>query len=223
MKGIFLKDFYTMKSSLILIFIMCIILIIPTPIIENCTTLNATGVIPLIILFSSMTICLTMATTIIDDKNSKWMKFLFITPVSKKEIIDSKYIEYLLCGIGGILVPYIIGIVIIFLNPSLLVTVEYMLQFVGISFILVFLCGSIILPSALILYKNKSILSSLIIFITTFLSLIISGVLVYLVNLILSNMKLEIDIYSAVISASCVISFLCYMLSWIMLRNKYKL
>ena len=141
MKGLFLKDFYAMKSSFIVVFFYCICLTILAYIVEKITELNILAVLPLIIVFSSLTLSLTLVTLIMGDRNSKWTKFVLTSPVSKKEIIDSKYIEYILCTIIGIIFSNIIIFGMYYLN-NILNNKDYFQYYcihVFISYIIIYL------------------------------------------------------------------------------------
>jgi len=176
MKGLFLKDFYAMKSSFIVVFFYCICLTIFAYIVEKITELNILAVLPLIIVFSSLTLSLTLVTLIMGDRNSNWTKFVLTSPVSKKEIIDSKYIEYILCTIIGIIFSNIIIFGMYYLN-NILNNKDYLFNitvYMYLSVILSFICGSILIPVVFLKYKEKSIMSVIIMFMTAFASFIIS-------------------------------------------------
>lgn len=230
MKGLFLKDFYSMKESLGIIMAICIIIAILLGVIWNNTTIVVgftSAILELLIIFGTLTISMTLATTIMTDKKDKWTRFLITTPLSKKQIISSKYIEYALYAIVSILITFFIGLVVTCFSHSeeKLFMLRTIVSGAGFAFIITFLCGSIIIPSAFVVYKDKSALSSIMIFLTTFFSFLFTVYAVIGTKFLIYNVFKYTDYEkeNLIIIVTCAIfSFIIYLLSWYISQKKIR-
>ena len=93
MKGLLLKDFYIMRdSSLIMVLTMLIVGV----------ALAVLSSPWLLIVVATTSLSMAAVTTISNDKITQWDKFSATLPVSRTQIISSKYYMYALLGIIGI-------------------------------------------------------------------------------------------------------------------------
>ncbi|MDP4090388.1 MAG: ABC-2 transporter permease [Bacillota bacterium] len=107
MIGLLLKDIYNLKNNIknfVIIAIVFIVLIIFQHS-EN-----------IIILASTLLFSVLSTSTIIMDYNAKWNKFAVTTPISRKDIVYSKYILFCLFTLSGTVIGLIVSIPFIFMN-----------------------------------------------------------------------------------------------------------
>ena len=137
MKGLLLKDYYLIRSTLLFNLIVFVVI--------------AAGMS-----FLVSTWVLTVPTINL-DKSSGWRKVSCVLPVSRKTIVDSKYALYLLLSGAGLVLGFVLG------GAAALLKNEpdsaSMLIFAGISVAMALLSGSISIPCNLLLSEEKSIIS----------------------------------------------------------------
>jgi ABC-2 type transport system permease protein len=151
MKGLLLKDFYLIRKSLLIMFLTFVAL---------GATLSALitswALIPLgAIMFETM-----VTTTINTDRNSGWHKVSGVLPVSRKCVIQSKYMLYLILGAIGI----ILGVVACVVISNIYSEWNYnsFLLFFSLSFTMALISGSITLPCSFIFSEDKSMIGQMI-------------------------------------------------------------
>ena len=148
---------------------------------------------------------MTVSGTIISDKKNKWTQYSVTLPVSKKQIISSKYIAYLFWVIVGLIVGTLICLAVLKITNT---TDNYMNIFIGFSIIISLLSGSIIMPCNFVLPEEQSIIGTILAYSLT------SGILalsIFGLNQIFNvreNMNMTLVI-------CCIISAVIYIISWI--------
>lgn len=93
MKGLILKDFYTMSSTLKIYAFLILVYVAVFGIMEN----NPVSAI----MVSTLVISMSPVTALAYDEQSKWDKMARTAPVSAKEIVVAKYIFSLLMAVAA--------------------------------------------------------------------------------------------------------------------------
>lgn len=202
MKGLLLKDFYTTKANILVAFLSCIVMAIGLSIVISPSVVIILVAIPL---------SMTVSSTIISDKKNKWTQFTITLPVTKKQIISSKYIAYLFWTVLGMLVGSLVCYIILKVTNS---TDEYINMFMGFSIIISLLSGSFIIPCNFMLPEENSLIGTILAYSMT------SGILalfIYVIKKVIgvSNMNLTLLII-------CSISVIVYLISWYISQKKIK-
>ena len=202
MKGLLLKDFYTTKANILVAFLSCIVMAIGLSIVISPSVIIILVAIPL---------SMTISSTIISDMKNKWTQFAITLPVTKKQIISSKYIAYLFWTVLGMLIGSLICYIILKVTNS---TDEYINLFMVFSIIISLLSGSFIIPCNFILPEENSLIGTILAYSMT------SGMLalfIYLIKKVIgvSNMNLTLLII-------CSISVIVYLISWYISQKKIK-
>lgn len=202
MKGLLLKDFYTTKANILVAFLSCIVMAIGLSIVISPSVVIILVAIPL---------SMTVSSTIISDKKNKWTQFAITLPVTKKQIISSKYIAYLFWTVLGMLIGSLICYIILKVTNS---TDEYINMFMGFNIIISLLSGSFIIPCNFMLPGENSLIGTILAYSMT------SGILalfIYLIKKVIgvSNMNLTLLII-------CSISVIVYLISWYISQKKIK-
>lgn len=203
MKGLLLKDFYTTKANIFVALLSCLVMAIGLSFVISPSVIIILVTIPL---------SMTVSGTIISDKKNKWTQYAVTLPVSKKQIISSKYIAYLFWMIIGLMVGILICLVTLKITDA---TDSNMNIFIGFSIIISLLSGSIIMPCNFILPEEQSIIGTILAYSLT------SGILalsIFGLNQIFdvrNNMNVTLIICS-------VSSFIIYIISWMVSSQKIK-
>lgn len=203
MKGLLLKDFYTTKANILVALLSCLVMAIGLSFVISPSVVIILVAIPL---------SMTVSGTIISDKKNKWTQYSVTLPVSKKQIISSKYIAYLFWVIVGLIVGTLICLAVLKITNT---TDNYMNIFIGFSIIISLLSGSIIMPCNFILPEEQSIIGTILAYSLT------SGILalsIFGLNQIFNvreNMNMTLVI-------CCIISAVIYIISWIVSSQKIK-
>lgn len=203
MKGLLLKDFYTTKANILVALLSCLVMAIGLSFVISPSVVIILVAIPL---------SMTVSGTIISDKKNKWTQYSVTLPVSKKQIISSKYIAYLFWVIVGLIVGTLICLIVLKITNT---TDNYMNIFIGFSIIISLLSGSIIMPCNFILPEEQSIIGTILAYSLT------SGILalsIFGLNQIFNvreNMNMTLVICR-------IISAVIYIISWIVSSQKIK-
>ena len=110
MKGLLLKDYYLIRSVLYIILVVFAVVGI------GMSFLTSTWVLTVL---ATVMLGMISVTTINMDKNSGWRKVSVVLPVSRKAILDSKYILYLLLSGAGLFLGVILSVVVSILKGQL--------------------------------------------------------------------------------------------------------
>ncbi len=148
MKGLLLKDYYLIRSVLYIILVVFAVVGI------GMSFLTSTWVLTVL---ATVMLGMISVTTINMDKNSGWRKVSVVLPVSRKAILDSKYILYLLLSGAGLFLGVILSVVVSILKGQL--DYQSMLVFVSISIAMALFSGSMTIPFAFLFSEEKSMLA----------------------------------------------------------------
>ncbi|MCC0666115.1 ABC-2 transporter permease [Clostridioides sp. ZZV15-6597] len=151
MKGLLLKDYYIIKSSIIT-------LLITFAVIGFGVSFFATPQV--LIVIATTVLGMSVATIINIDKKCGWLKTAVTFPTPKRTIISSKYLMYvLLCLLGivfGIIFSTMVSFVINDMNFS------FLPLFTCLSIVMTFFSGGIMLPCFYLLDEEKSVVGAII-------------------------------------------------------------
>lgn len=156
MKGLLLKDFYVIRESLLMLILTFIavgaglaILISPW----------------VLIIIAATTLSLQAVTTIQNDKSTQWNRFSATLPISRTQVVRSKYLSYILLCITGILLGIIVSIVASIFKQEF--DVYNMFSYSCLAIIVSLLPGGISIPCAFLFDEEKSILGLILSYIVT--------------------------------------------------------
>ena len=102
MKGLLLKDFYIIRSGLLILLLTFVFVG------AGMSFLISPWV--LIVIFT-VTLSFQSAVTVQTDKSSQWDRFSVTLPVSRKQTIASKYVMYILLSLAGLAIGAVISII----------------------------------------------------------------------------------------------------------------
>lgn len=151
MKGLLLKDYYLIKSVLYIILVVFAIVGI------GMSFLASTWVLAVL---ATVMLGMISVTTINMDKNSGWRKVSVVLPVSRKAVLDSKYILYLLLSGTGLLSGIVLSIAVSVCRGEF--DSHSMLLFVSISIAMALFSGSMTIPFTFLFSEEKSLLGLII-------------------------------------------------------------
>ncbi len=150
MKGLLLKDYYVIKDTL---FVQMMILL--------AIGIAFSFVITpwVFVVISATTFSLYSSTSILSDKTSKWDIYVNTIPVSKEQVIRSKYLLNVLLTATGLL----LGLVLATVTSGLLgqFSFEEMMQYSLIALSLSFASASASVPLSILFDDKKQILTML--------------------------------------------------------------
>lgn len=190
MKGVLLKDLYIAKSGIILTLTSLFVLTFGFSFLFNVST---------VLMLAPAISTVAVYISITNDASSKWNKNVVTMPISREQIIATKYILYTLLSVVGILV------VLVSLGALLLMGIKltlYSILFnaiVGISVVL--LAGGISLPCVYFFDAEKSQIVYMISFVA---STAIIAALVLLINLFIRVKDSPLFAFSIVLAISLV-------------------
>ena len=207
MKGLLLKDFYTTKANIFVAFLSCIVMAIGLSVVISPSV---------VIILITIPLSMTVSSTIISDKKNKWTQFSVTLPVSKKQIISSKYIAYLFWTIIGVIVGNLICYIILAITNVSDTSINIFTGFsIIFSIIIALLSGSIIMPCNFILPEEKSIIGTILAYSLT------SGFLALSIFALNQIFNVRDNMTQTLIICS-VISLIVFIISWIVSSNKIK-
>ncbi len=194
MKGLLLKDYYLIRSVLYIILVVFAVVGI------GMSFLTSTWVLTVI---ATVMLGMISVTTINMDKNSGWKKISAVMPVSKKAILDCKYILYLLLSGAGLLLGIILGVMASIFKDQL--DYQSMLLFVSISVAMALFSGSMTIPFTFLFSEEKSMLGLIIAY-------PLSAVVFVGAALLIDNKLIACGLVT-------VIGALLYIISWLISRK----
>lgn len=201
MKGLLIKDFYVIKDILLL-FLLTIV-IVGTGI----SYLSSPWVLGIM---ASVILGMNTSATINIDKTAQWDKFAVTLPVSRKQVITSKYIIYSLLCLTGLTIGIVISIVVSILRNELDVSVIPMYVTAGIF--ISFVSGSVAIPCNFILSEEKSNIGVIFSYVVT------AGI--FVAYIFLADKFIGMDNVIAISIVGILLSGILYYISW-MLSKKY--
>ena len=150
MKGLFLKDLYLIRSSLLVMLLVFLIIGISLAYLSTPWVLTILATV-----LSGMIV----ASTINLDKSSGWIKTALTAPVTRGGYIQSKYLAYLLASLIGLAAGILFSMLAAWLTHS---NSGEIIIFVLVSLAMALLAGSIILPFYFLLDPTMSFIGSLV-------------------------------------------------------------
>ena len=196
MKGVFLKDLYIAKSGIVIALVCLFVLAFGFSfLLDVSSVLMLAPAISTIAVYNSIT----------SDASSKWNKNVITMPVSRDQIIGTKYILYILLSAAGIIVVLAALGILSLLGAAVTVYALLFNTSIGVSAAL--LAGGISLPCVYFFDPEKSQIVFLVSFIAS--SWIITA-LVLLINLFMpvkDNTLLAFYIVLAISFAWFVVSY----------------
>lgn len=156
MRGLILKDFYIIRDALLLPLLIMAVLGIALSIVSSPW---------LLIIIAGTSFGMMAVTTIQSDKVAQWDKFSVTLPVSRVQIISSKYCLYLLLSIFGVLVSTIICAVASTINSGF--DISTLLMYVYFAMIMTLLPASVNIPCSFLLDGEKSIAGVILSYVVT--------------------------------------------------------
>ena len=206
MKGVLLKDLYIAKSGIVIALVCLFVLAFGFSfLLDVSSVLMLAPAISTIAVYNSIT----------SDASSKWNKNVITMPVSRDQIIGTKYILYILLSAAGIIVVLAALGILSLLGAAVTVYALLFNTSIGVSAAL--LAGGISLPCVYFFDPEKSQIVFLISFIAS--SWIITA-LVLLINLFMpvkDNTLLAFYIVLAISFAWFVVS---YKIASVVYRNR---
>ncbi|HEL0122380.1 TPA: ABC-2 transporter permease [Streptococcus equi subsp. zooepidemicus] len=202
MKGLIRKDLYFLENSLKMLVIAMIVIGI------GVSFLISTEIF--IIIFP-IVLGSVILVTIPKEKNTKWDKFIAMTPLSKDTLLNSKYLLYLAMTTLGI----IIGTVVTFLSYIFTKEVNFMNLYssIGLSISVSLLSGGISIPINFLWSEERAIIGQISSYslIAMFLVAVLYGI----------NLFIPVkDNIETIIGILGVISIIFYMFSWSIGKKK---
>ena len=206
MKGLLLKDFYTIKSSIISLLITFMVIGFGI----------SFFVVPQVLIIIATIVLGMSVTTIFNiDKKSGWLKTSITFPTKKSSIISCKYLMYSFVSIIGVF--FGIGFSILIIDElsrfstaiSLIIkdtNFSFLPTFVYLSVIMTFFSGSILLPCFYLLDEEKSMIGAMV-------SYPLGAGFVFVMTKLIGNNILSMTI-------STVLSLILFIVSWYFL-SKY--
>ena len=195
MKGLLLKDFYTLKSSIISLIITFTVIGLG---ISYFVAPQALIIISTIVLSFSVTSAINI------DKKSGWLKSSITFPTRKNSFITCKYVMYSLMSIIGIIFGITFSTIISFMTND--TSFSFLSTFTYLSVVMTFFSGSILIPCFYLLDEEKSMIGAMI-------SYPIGTCFVYIMIKFIENTVLAMTI-------GTVISVILFIVSWYFL-SKY--
>lgn len=149
MKGLLLKDYYMIRSAILILLLVFVVAGICLSYLVNSW---------IFIVISTVMLGMNVASTIIMDKTSGWIKSIAITSVSKTTLIDSKYVMYFLLSILGLVLGFVVGMIH---NVMIGGDTKMIGLFICISISMALISGSVIIPSYFLLDETKSVIGTI--------------------------------------------------------------
>lgn len=145
MKGLLLKDFYITKDNLLVMMVSLLAI---------GTGMSFVVAPSIVIIIASTMFSIAGTSTINLDKTSKWDKLSVTMPVTKKEIILSKYVIYCILGLIGLVVGGIVAIILSVFKGEF--EMNNFLIYVVLGIIVPLISGSVSIPGFFLLSEEKA-------------------------------------------------------------------
>lgn len=202
MKGLLLKDFYIIRSGLLILLL--------TFVFVGAGMSFLISPLVLIVIFT-VTLSFQSAVTVQTDKSSQWDRFSVTLPVSRKQTIASKYVMYILLSLAGLAIGAVISIICAWFQKGF--DIESLLMYSSLAIIVSLLPGSISIPCSFWLDEEKSMIGMILAYMIT------SGIIVAVVLIFNKYMNLQENI-DMVIGILAIISVILYIISWLVCPSR---
>lgn len=201
MKGLITKDLYFLGNSLKMLIVAMVVIGIGTSFLINTE---------MFIIFP-IALGSVILITIPKEKNTKWDKFIALTPLPKDTLLNTKYLLYLAMVFIGI----VIGIVITFISYYIKggFDLSELLASIGLSISVSLLSGGISIPINFLWSEERAIIGQISSY--TFVALFLVALL-YGINFFVS-VKDNIGIIMIILG---IVSMVIFIISWIIGKNK---
>ena len=202
MKGLITKDLYFLGNSLKMLIVAMVVIGIGTSFLINTE---------MFIIIFPIALGSVILITIPKEKNTKWDKFIALTPLPKDTLLNTKYLLYLAMVFIGI----VIGIVITFISYYIKggFDLSELLASIGLSISVSLLSGGISIPINFLWSEERAIIGQISSY--TFVALFLVALL-YGINFFVS-VKDNIGIIMIILG---IVSMVIFIISWIIGRNK---
>lgn len=150
MKGLFLKDFYMIRSVLFIMFIVFLVIG------AGLSFLSSPWVL---IVLATVMLGMNAATTINMDRTSGWLKISNTLPIDKKTLISSKYMLYLTLSAMGLIFGVLLSVIVSRITGDF--DPGKILLFISISITMSLMAGSLMIPCYFLFSEDKSILGTI--------------------------------------------------------------
>ncbi|HHR8880880.1 MAG: ABC-2 transporter permease [Anaerococcus sp.] len=202
MKGLITKDLYFLGNSLKMLIVAMVVIGIGTSFLINTE---------MFIIIFPIALGSVILITIPKEKNTKWDKFIALTPLPKDTLLNTKYLLYLAMVFIGI----VIGIVITFISYYIKggFDLSELLASIGLSISVSLLSGGISIPINFLWSEERAIIGQISSY--TFVALFLVALL-YGINFFVS-VKDNIGIIMIILG---IVSMVIFIISWIIGKNK---
>ncbi|HEQ5069894.1 TPA: ABC-2 transporter permease [Streptococcus pyogenes] len=202
MKGLITKDLYFLGNSLKMLIVAMVVIGIGTSFLINTE---------MFIIIFPIALGSVILITIPKEKNTKWDKFIALTPLPKDTLLNTKYLLYLAMVFIGI----VIGIVMTFISYYIKggFDLSDLLASIGLSISVSLLSGGISIPINFLWSEERAIIGQISSY--TFVALFLVALL-YGINFFVS-VKDNIGIIMIILG---IVSMVIFIISWIIGKNK---
>ena len=204
MKGLLLKDFLIIREGLLIMFFTMVAIGIGMVILVSPWVLTV---------IAGVSLSMTAVTTIQNDKTTQWDKCSATLPVSRAQIISSKYFMYLLLGLVGIALGILFSVVVSIWKQDF--DGEQLLLYLSVAVMMSVLPGRISIPLSFILDEEKGMVGLILSYLVT------SGL--FAVIALFLNRVLHISLLDH-LATTCgivaAISAVVYIASWLFCSKK---
>ena len=151
MKSLLIKEFYNIKDAMKTNILIMLVLSVAS-VLKN----GSAAIMPIMIIGMSTLISQSMRA----EKEKGWNRYELTMPISRKDVVVSKYLLFLLlCG-GGMLIGFFVNIVSMIMRGN--ISWLNMIIYIMISFVVALLAGSFLIPLTYKLGTDQSETLSLI-------------------------------------------------------------
>lgn len=197
MKGLLLKDFYIIRSGLLMLLL--------TFVFVGAGMSFVISPWVLVVIFT-VTLSFQSAVTVQTDKSSQWDRFSVTLPVSRKQTIAGKYVMYLLLSFAGLGTGAALSTLCAWFQKGF--DRESLFMYSSLAIIVSLLPGSISIPCSFWLDEEKSMIGTILAYMVT------SGIIAVTVLLLKSYINLQENI-GVVLGILAGISIALYAISWL--------
>lgn len=197
MKGLLLKDFYTIREGVLMLILVFI------AVGAGLAFLISPWVL---IVIAATTLSLQATTTIHNDKATQWNKFSATLPISRLQIVSSKYLAYFLLCATGIILGIIVSLAASIFKQSY--DLDNLFMYSSLALLVSLLPGSISIPCSFILNEDKSILGLILSYIVT------SGLFVGFAAILKQFIDIKENMF-VICGIAALFSIVVFLLSWL--------
>lgn len=202
MKGLITKDLYFLGNSLKMLIVAMVVIGIGTSFLISTE---------MFIIIFPIALGSVILITIPKEKNTKWDKFIALTPLPKDTLLNTKYLLYLAMVFIGIVIGIVITFISYYINGGF--DLSELLASIGLSISVSLLSGGISIPINFLWSEERAIIGQISSY--TFVALFLVALL-YGINFFVS-VKDNIGIIMMILG---IVSMVIFIISWIIGKNK---